>query len=595
MNHELKKKALIELANELTTDISKILHDSPQQKLIVQLLADIEEDFYTVVVLGEFNRGKSTFINAILGEDLLPMGITPTTATINAIMWGEERQLEIKMKDRRTFKYELKTRLLQEYTAKDDFNSADIDYIKITMPLDFLKNRIVLVDTPGVDDINKQRMEITYNFVPRADLVIFLLDSTSPVRKTEQEFIQNVLYKEGLKRIIFIANFIDELDEPERDCAADTVARRLNAALDDERTIVLPLSSRQALDARLCDDNTLLDESGMSAIEKHITDTIYEGSQGDAKAFRFIFRLNTIIDAIERETSLVLNLYMSDSQILEKQLAVLKEQLDDGQAIKKSIVRYVQEREREMNAIINKSVQYFGENLKENVMSKIDHYNAQSFKAYVENALINESKSSFYSWLTQYVPSINIMLKMLEKELAMGLANEFNAEVSSLKIVKTDLAVELGAFSISAEDISNTNITAGLLAGGAGAVAMMLGAPILLPILGMAGYPFLQKTILDRKLSEAKTLVKPELNRMLDDSIYNMKESLNNYVLSNTENITEAVLHRFTELITIMRDRVTANISEREAEGENINSRIESIKELQNTLDIQRKKLAELG
>lgn len=595
MNHELKKTALIEIVNELTTETSKILHDSPQLKLLGQLLADIEEDFYTVVVLGEFNRGKSTFINALLGEDLLPVGITPTTATINAIMWGKERQLEVKMKDSRTFKYELKTRLLHEYTAKNDFNSADIDYIKITTPLPLLKNRIVLVDTPGVDDLNKQRMEITYNFIPRADLVIFLLDSTSPVRKTEHDFIQNVLYKEELKRIIFIANFIDELEESEKNSVTDIVARRLSAALNGERAIVLPLSSKQALDARLLNDDTLLEESGMPAIEKLINDTIYEGSQGDAKVSRFIYRSNCIFNALEREVNLVLDLYLSDIQILEKQLEVLKEQLDDGSARKNIIIRYAQEREREMNAIINKSVLYFGENLKESIMNKIDLYQAPNFKEYIENALISEIKSSFYNWLTQYVPSINIMLQMLEKELALGLADEFNTEVSALDTKRTDLAIEIGTFSISAEDLSNTNVTAGLLAGGAGAIAMMLGAPILLPIVGMAGYPFLQKSILAHKLSEAKSLIKPELNRILDDAIYTMKESLNNYVESNTEKITEAILQRFTELVTIMRNRVLVNISEHEAEGENIKSGVKSIKELQNILAINRNKLDKLG
>ena len=169
----------------------------------MSFLHDIESDFYTVVVVGEFKRGKSTFINALIGEDLLPVDVTPTTATINILAWGKDRSLMVYKKNGQVEEMPLTRQSLARFIMGADFDAEDIDFLKITLPADILKNKVMLVDTPGVDDINQQRVEVTYGFIPRANAVLFLLDATSPVRRTEKEFLQNTILKEGMDNIIF--------------------------------------------------------------------------------------------------------------------------------------------------------------------------------------------------------------------------------------------------------------------------------------------------------------------------------------------------------------------------------------------------------
>ena len=152
-----------------------------------ELSGDIHGDFYTVVVLGEFKRGKSTLVNALLGTKLLPMDVLPETATINAIMYEETPRLTVVHRDGSTRKGEVSYDFLKQYSAREESSeAAQVRYIKIGYPCELLKNRVVLVDTPGVSDLNEQRSEVTYQFVPKSNAVLFVLDANAPLKKTEK-------------------------------------------------------------------------------------------------------------------------------------------------------------------------------------------------------------------------------------------------------------------------------------------------------------------------------------------------------------------------------------------------------------------------
>src|SRR5690606_29884195 len=75
--------------------LQEVLPASSQIKLLNELNEDIDNDFYTVMVVGEFKHGKSTFINALIGKDIMPRGVTPTTATINTVHYGQEQNVQI--------------------------------------------------------------------------------------------------------------------------------------------------------------------------------------------------------------------------------------------------------------------------------------------------------------------------------------------------------------------------------------------------------------------------------------------------------------------------------------------------------------------
>lgn len=122
--------------------LAALLRDALQQEFVQgdelacaklqELAQDMKNDFFVVVVLGEFKRGKSTFINALIGQDLLPTDVLPETATINALMYNETPELQIVMHDGTVEKGEPKLSFLERFSAKNqDGECSKIKYIKI--------------------------------------------------------------------------------------------------------------------------------------------------------------------------------------------------------------------------------------------------------------------------------------------------------------------------------------------------------------------------------------------------------------------------------------------------------------------------------
>jgi predicted GTPase len=135
----------------------------------------IEDERFHLVVLGEFNHGKSTFVNALLGHDALPTGITPTTAAINHVIYSPHVKARVVTSDGEAT--DLTPSEIKDWVTVAGGRAADVAFVEVGYPAELLKNNVVLVDTPGVNDLNEQRAEVTYGYVPRADAVIFLLDA----------------------------------------------------------------------------------------------------------------------------------------------------------------------------------------------------------------------------------------------------------------------------------------------------------------------------------------------------------------------------------------------------------------------------------
>jgi small GTP-binding protein len=135
---------------------------------------------FLLVVVGEFNSGKSAFINALIGEQVMPEGAIPTTAVINLLRFGESKS---------------ETMLPN-------------GIIERTYPADFLEE-ITVVDTPGTNAIIREHEELTQRFVPRSDLVLFITSADRPFSESEREFMAEI--REWGKKIVLIVNKIDQV------------------------------------------------------------------------------------------------------------------------------------------------------------------------------------------------------------------------------------------------------------------------------------------------------------------------------------------------------------------------------------------------
>jgi small GTP-binding protein len=202
---------------------------------------------FLLVVAGEFNSGKSSFINALLGERVLPEGVTPTTDRINILRHGP--------------------------SVTEQLREAYL--LERTHPAEVLRE-INIVDTPGTNAIIRRHEELTRDFVPRSDLVLFVTSADRPFTESERAFLEQI--REWGKKIVFIVNKIDILArQEERDEVLRYVEENASSRLT-ERPRVFAVSAREAIEARRQGgkgaEEGLWERSGFGEVEDYLLKTL---------------------------------------------------------------------------------------------------------------------------------------------------------------------------------------------------------------------------------------------------------------------------------------------------------------------------------
>ncbi|MCA1715414.1 MAG: dynamin family protein [Actinobacteria bacterium] len=241
-----RERALLERLSGFLEDFGS---PSDDVSLVRQKLVDIEELFLLVIV-GEFNSGKSAFINALLGEDELSReGVTPTTDRITVLRYGEQPA----ERERREGVLE------REY------------------PNNFLRE-VAIVDTPGTNAIIRHHEELSRGFVPRSDLVLFVTSSDRPFTESEREYLE--LIRDWGKKIVLVVNKVDLLREDEdRDKVRLFVEEGVNSMLGLKPPIFF-VSAYLARKAKLADPgveaDALMGASGFKELEQYVRNLLDE-------------------------------------------------------------------------------------------------------------------------------------------------------------------------------------------------------------------------------------------------------------------------------------------------------------------------------
>jgi GTPase Era involved in 16S rRNA processing len=235
------------------------------------------EGRFHLAVVGQFKRGKSTLLNAMLGENILPSSVVPLTAIPTFIRFGPERSVRVHYQDRReeVFPAEnanLMNKTLLAYVSEEvnPKNEKKVSYVEITHPSLILRD-VVLIDTPGIGSTHRHNTEMTLNFLPQCDAALFLVSADPPITEVEVDFLRQV--REKVARVFFVLNKVDYLSGPERDMALSflqkVLSERIGTLPDGE---VFAVSAKQALVAKENGDDALLAASGLPRVTEHLID-----------------------------------------------------------------------------------------------------------------------------------------------------------------------------------------------------------------------------------------------------------------------------------------------------------------------------------
>ncbi|MGG0940171.1 dynamin family protein [Brevibacillus centrosporus] len=551
MNLEQEKRKLASLLELLQTMIQSILPDSPQAKLINELIEDIQQDYYTIAVVGEFKNGKSTFVNALLEQELMPVDVTPMTAAINAVFYGETPRLKILKTSGAMEEQQLSRETLQAYTARGDFNPDNVKYLKIHVPSPLLKNRVVLVDTPGVNDLNKHREDITMKFIPRADVVLFMLDITAPVKRTEEQFLRGTLLNQGIDNIVYVANFMDRLEEEEIDDTMDVIARRLANIIGQKEPALFPLSALHALEGKLSGDKDLIHCSGMSALEEKIQLMIQSGARSQEKWLRYRQRFSNILESLREEITTVESLSKSSLAQLQAHLEAVHSWKGQKEKWEGLIEVYLREREEELQFMVSRSIDAFANRMREDLTSRVQLFQGADIKNLVETQIPVAIRTHFTNWLEQYGDAIHDFLRKVEREVSKGLSAAFQQNVQ-VKAQYGNAHDFTETVPIPFSSSGNASVKAGLVVGGASALLMLLGGGFLVPVIAMAGIPGLQQLIAERQLENQKPQLLAILSDHLDALLEEFRQRLTGYVHQSFEQIRRESIQHFTKHMTFV-------------------------------------------
>jgi GTPase SAR1 family protein len=515
-------------------EVAEIAEDTGSRSLAERLRTDriprLEDERLHLVVLGEFNHGKTTFVNALLGAHVLPAGVTPTTAVIHHVSHAASpgARAVVEGADART----LGLPDVADYIVGGRAAEEAVRYLEIEYPAAILEGGVVLVDTPGVNDLNSTRAEITYSYLPRADAILFLLDAGQILKESERSFIASKLLGASRDKVFFVVNKIDLLDDDEREQALAYARTHLARLVDEPR--IFGVSAQRALAGEL-------EASGLGELTTFLRRYLSEE--------RGRVLLDSALDAglraagtLKQSVQIQKRALEMDQGELERRLAALERDLDRSEAMGDKREQQIRESLAAVKALIRRETLEFGRRFALALPAEIEGSKSEDLKRYLPGFM----EDRFRAFAEQQGDELAKRLERVAEEAIAFVSEDAQERARTLREVlgggspAVDLSVDtlaydvgviaLGAFGLGIMALSNVFV------GG----AMTLAAPVL-------AYVFRERA--DREMKKRAVEEAPEAVRRaaakladaFDTQIDGFGDRLAMFVRTANEDMTRSI------------------------------------------------------
>lgn len=472
--------ALREAEIRLLADIAETLaemgdHTEGDRQRLQDVAQDLREAFFLVVIIGEFNAGKSTFVNALLGDEILPMGITPTTETIELIRYS----------DTPNRKPNLSQTGLREWAHPNTGAPG-----------------VAIVDTPGTGSVFQKHEQIAKEFLHRSDLVIFLISAKRAFAETERLYLE--LAKNYGKKVILVVNQIDLLEPGEQAEVRRFIERQVEELLD-LRPLIFMVSARKGLAAAKSGDQPT--DSGIDAVRAHLRGVFSEAPPARQKLLSQLDMTERIVrrtidhvqgraDLVSADTGKVRDVQKE----LEQQALGLDAQLAEARAEIDRVFEGIRQRGmafmdshlsiRRLGRVPRREV--LQAQFQEEVLGRSVRDIDDATTAYI-NAVIDQSRLYWRS----IIDRLNQLAELMEQELSGLDAGVYAEQRESLQEAIRIAESELKSYStgrvigdLQAMFESNMNgFTTWAAAAMAGLIVAILGAAAPGPLVGVTAAP----------------------------------------------------------------------------------------------------------
>lgn len=527
-------------------EVAELAEDTGSRSLAERLRTDriprLEQERFHLVVLGEFNHGKTTFVNALLGAPVLPTGVTPTTAVIHHVVHGETPAAKAVAENR---EHDLPVEQVADYVVGGKAVADAVKYLEIDYPAAILDGGVVLVDTPGVNDLNSTRAEITYSYLPRADAILFLLDAGQILKESERAFIAGKLLSQSKDKVLFIINKIDLLDDDEREEAIAYARAHLARLVDEPK--VFAVSAQRALGGDL-------EGSGLAQLTDELK-TYLTDERGRVL-------LDNALDAglraaatLKQSVRIQKRALEMDQADLERRLSALEGDLSSSEAMADKRERQIRESLSGVKALLRRECEEFGKRFALALPAEIESSKADDLKRYLPSfmeerfrtfadAQGEELAKRLEKVAEEAIAFVSEDAKERSKKLSEVLGNGAPAVDLNVSTLAYDVGViALGAFGLGMMALSN------VIVGG----AMTLAAPVLAYVFRARADRETRK----RAMEEAPEAVKQAAQKLaeaFEKQIDEFGDKLIEFVRTANEEVTRSI----AEVVRTAREARTA-------------------------------------
>ena len=322
------------------------------------LASRYSEGRFHLAVLGQFKRGKSTLLNALTSEPILPVGVVPLTAAPTFLQYGEAAKITVHYKGGRPadeftgFSTAERSDFLAGFVTErgNPKNRLGVAEVQVDLPTPILSGGVVLIDTPGIGSTYRHNTSATLNFLEQCDAALFLVSADPPITEVELEFLRQV--SEKVPRLFFVLNKIDYLNEGELEEALSFYKRILSEELGWNRDHpVFCVSARKGLEARISAVADGWSESGMARLESFLVDYLAR-EKFNALTEAVCRRALEFIDSALMEAGIALQALKLPQRELEEKIGVFQQSLKQAETERRLIQDVLEGDKKRVTAVV---------------------------------------------------------------------------------------------------------------------------------------------------------------------------------------------------------------------------------------------------
>ncbi len=527
-----KRNALALLVKQ-QIEVLHSLNMKETESTIRQLETRILTDNFKVLVLGEFKRGKSTFINALLRQEVLPAYSTPTTAIINEVKWGDKPKAILYHKKPASGSarspQEIPVDKIEDYvvikdSGKKEATESPYEKVELFWPLELCRNGVEIIDSPGLNE-NEVRQQVTVDYLSRVDAVLFVLSCEQLGPSISEQKMIELLSNCGHEDIFFICNrFNDIRRKEERERVRQHGFSQFGNLTKQGTPGVFFITAVDALEGYLDNDVSRIKNSGIELVEQALA-TFLAKERGRVKIVRSekVFRMS-----IEESRKIIPQreaMLRTDLQTLETRYAEAQESLRLLEKERESIVRRISNFREDIKELVRgKARELFSSRVGEKIDSWVSEYTIQenikilskdvfnmeaAAKRVVEEVsqhLSSKVENEFTQWQRQDLqPFLASRIEELFKELE-GKAGKFFSDLDRVRVEVS--GTKVSNLDVQVEDTKISPINR-ILSGIAGFVLMDYGSAA---IGGLFGYKEMLKSLIPQMATIGVTYLLVGLN-----------------------------------------------------------------------------------